>query len=108
MNSPSSKKRISLREKWIALAIIFTALASPASMAQQIRTGIEMVRTGRGLETFRTFWLIEFNWIGFLTLIAGVIAALLIGLGFRLVEHLETRKLMKKYAPDGSNRKQSE
>jgi hypothetical protein len=108
MKSPSSKKRISLREKWIAFALIFIALASAASMAQQIRTGIEMVRTGRGLETFRTFWLIEFNWIGFLTLIAGAIAALLIGLGLRLFEHLERRKLMKKYPPDRSNRKQSE
>jgi hypothetical protein len=108
MKNPSPKKRPSTREKWIASAVVFIALVSAVTFAGQIGTAIEMVRAGRGLETYRTFWLIEFNWIGFLTLIAGVVVALLIGLGLQLSEHLETRKLMKKYPADKSDRKPSE
>lgn len=108
MKKTSSKKRLSSREKWIAFVLILMALVSAANMAQQIGTAIEMVRAGRGLETYRTFWLIEFNWIGFLALVAGVIVALLVGLGLRLSEHLEMRKLMKKYAPDRLDQESSE
>ena len=34
-----------------------------------------MVRSGRGLESYRTFWLVEDNWIGFLIFIACVVIA---------------------------------
>jgi hypothetical protein len=108
MKNPSPKKRPGAREKWVAFAFALIVLVSGVTFAGKIGTAIEMVRTARGLETYRTFWLIEFNWIGFLTLIAGVVVALLIGLGLQLSEHLETRKLMKKYPADKSDRKPSE
>jgi uncharacterized membrane protein len=105
MKHPSAKKRPSLRQQWVAFAVILIALLSATTFAGQIGTAIQMVQAGRGSETFRTFWLIEFNWIGFLTLIAGVVVAILIGLVLQLSGHLETRKLMKKYPADGSERK---
>lgn len=66
-------------------------------LVSMVVTAIEMVASGRGLESYRTVWLIEFNWIGFLILIATFILALLIALGFQFHEYLLWRSLENKY-----------
>ena len=60
---------------------------------------VHMVSTGRGLETYRTFWLVEFNWVGFLVLCGAIAVALGVALLLRLRDHLQWRALEKKYGP---------
>ena len=59
---------------------------------------IEKIRAGRGLDTYRTHWLVEFNWIGFLVFIFATILALLIGLFFRYREFREIKNLQERYS----------
>ena len=61
---------------------------------------IEKVRTGRGLDTYRTHWMVEFNWVGFLIFLAAIAVALAIGLLFRFKEWREIRKLQAKYSEE--------
>lgn len=68
-----------------------------------ISKAINMVRAGRGLETYRTFWLVEFNWLGFLILLGALVVALVIGLVFRYREYLLWRSLEKKYTSKKKN-----
>ncbi len=60
-------------------------------------TAVRMVRSGRGLDPYHTFWIVEFNWIGFLILFGLIPVALLVALLFRLQERREWRSLEKKY-----------
>lgn len=68
-----------------------------------ISKAVDMVRAGRGLETYRTFWLVEFNWLGFLILLAALAVALVIGLVLRFREYLLWRSLEKKYGSKKEN-----
>lgn len=68
-----------------------------------ITKAVDMVRSGRGLETYRTFWLVEFNWFGFLILLAAIAVALVIALVLRYREHLLWRSLEKKYGSRKNN-----
>lgn len=68
-----------------------------------ISKAIDMVRAGRGLETYRTFWLVEFNWLSFLILLAATALAIVIALAFRFREHLLWRSLEKKYGSRKDN-----
>jgi hypothetical protein len=56
-----------------------------------------MVASGRGLETYRTFWLVEFNWLEFLVFCAVVIVALVVAAFLRLREHIQWRAFERKY-----------
>jgi hypothetical protein len=83
--------------KWMVTAFILSGVASVFGLASIVYTAIQMGRAGRGLETYRTFWLVEFNWIGVLILLALIPLALLVGLFFRLREQREWRSLARKY-----------
>ena len=80
----------------MASAILLVAMAERA---------LTMVMAGRGLETYRTFWLVEFNWVGLLVFLASVIVALLVGLVVRWLqlrrERQQWRQLEQNHgAPD--------
>lgn len=81
----------------IAIGIVVMGLASLSGLGYMLYTAIERVAAGRGLETYRTFWLVEFNWISFLVLCGATLLALIIGLAMRLHEHLQWRALERKY-----------
>jgi len=85
--------------RFLAIGFLVAGLASFAGLGHMIFTAIEMVRSGRGLETYRTFWLVEFNWVGFLVLLGAIAVALVLALIFRLREYLLWRSLENKYAP---------
>jgi hypothetical protein len=76
---------------------VWRGVASLSGLAYMLTTAIDMVRNGQGLETYRTFWLVEFNWLGFLIFLAAVVIALLVGLAFQIRDNLQWRALEKKY-----------
>lgn len=59
---------------------------------------IEEVQAGRGLDTYRTHWLVQFSWIGFLVFVAAVILALTVGWFFRYKEFREIKDLQDRYS----------
>lgn len=77
---------------WVA------SIAAVGGIVAMILIAIEKVGAGRGLETYRTHWLVEFNWIGFLVFVAAAVVALGIGLLMRLKERREIHQLQAKYS----------
>jgi len=87
----------------MVVGFILSGVASIFGLGYMLYTAVQMVRSGRGLETYHTFWLVEFNWIGFLILFGLIPTALLVGLCFRLYEYYEWRSLEKKYGGGDRN-----
>lgn len=77
--------------------ILVAGVASLISIGVMISIAVERVQAGRGVETYRTHWLVEFNWIGFLVFVAITAVTLFVGLLFRLKEWREIRELQTKY-----------
>jgi hypothetical protein len=46
------------------VGLFITAIASVLGLLRVLTIAIGKVRSGQGLETYRTFWLIDFNFIG--------------------------------------------
>jgi hypothetical protein len=67
-----------------------------------IASGLEKVNAGRGPDTYRTIWLVEFNWVVALILLMVSVLALLGGLWFRHLDRLETRPLQAGNGPRAS------
>jgi hypothetical protein len=91
---------------WLCVCFLIAALAGFAGVASIVGQAISKVLSGRGLETYRTVWLVEFNYIGVLVMLIGVVIALLIAAAFWLRDWLQWRNLEKKYGGDkrGSKR----
>jgi hypothetical protein len=81
----------------MAVGFAVAGLASFSGLAYMLSTAIEMVRSGHGLETYRTFWLVEFNWLGFLVFCGAIVVALIVALALRIREHMQWRSLERKY-----------
>lgn len=79
------------------VGILIAGIGSVVTFGAMILEALEKVRAGHGLDTYRTFWLFEFNWIGFLTFCVAMAVALVVGLGFRFRECLEIRALVRRY-----------
>jgi hypothetical protein len=58
----------SKRERsWLIRAgSVLSFVAALSGLAWMVTTAVKKVRGGEELETYRTAWLVEFNWIGFL------------------------------------------
>ena len=63
-----------LRTFWLCVGFVIVALAGFAGMTAFVGQAISKVASGRGLETFRTVLLVEFNYIGVLVMLIGVVS----------------------------------
>ena len=63
----------------------------------------KMVLDGRGAETYRTFWLVEFNWVGVLITVAAAFVALMVALVFSWREEWRWRELERRYGTRDSD-----
>jgi hypothetical protein len=82
---------------WIA------ALGFSGGLCAMIYIAIEKIRAGQGLDTYRTNWLVEFNWIGFLVFVVAAVLALAVGLFFRCQEFREIKNLQERYSGEQSS-----
>lgn len=79
------------------IGLVVAGIAALLGLRYMLTTAIEMVCSGRGLETYRTFWLVESNCLSFLTLVAVTVMAPLIAGMMRFREFLLWRSLEKRY-----------
>ena len=77
-------------------------IASVGGLVAMILIAIDKVNGGNGLDTYRTQWMVEDNWISFLVFFVVttvvVIAAAVIGWFQRRREQLEIQQLNAKYS----------
>jgi len=82
--------------------LLLVGLASAAVLAYMVCIAILMVRSGHGIETYRTFWLVEEDWTSFLVFIAITVVAIGVGLVYRWREARKWRELERRYGtPEG-------
>jgi hypothetical protein len=72
--------------------IVIVGLISMVNLVAMVLFAISKVHVGQGHETYRTFWLVEDDYIGFLIFFACVLAALGVGLTLRLVQQRRERR----------------
>jgi cellobiose-specific phosphotransferase system component IIC len=79
------------------VGLLVASIAAVVGLASMIIMAIVMVRSGRGLEGYRTAWLVEYNWVGFLAFIVALVIALFAGLAFRWRVRQRWSELERKY-----------
>lgn len=99
----TSVNKPKLFPRWLFVGLCASGVTSGLAIAAMIFKAVEMVRIGRGLEAYRTFWLVEYNWIGFLVLVGGVLVALLLGAVWRWNDRRQWRELEEKYEKRASD-----
>ncbi len=99
MPAPADRRKFA----WAIAAVVAFGVAGIIGMAHMIWVALEKVASGQGLETYRTVWLVEFNYVGFLVMVGAVIVGLLLAGGHWLHEWLQVRSLEKKYGSSKSN-----
>jgi hypothetical protein len=75
----------------LSVGLWLIGLASLLVLSGMVIRALEMVKAGRGLETFRTAWLVEDNSIGFLVFVAAALLALVVGLALSLSRFIKRR-----------------
>jgi len=91
------------KRRWFWIGFAVAGLGGIAGLSRLISVAIDKVMSGHGLDTYRTVWLVEFNYVGVLVLFAAVLLALLVGGGMWLHDWWQWRSLEKKYGQrDGS------
>jgi hypothetical protein len=89
--------------RWLCGGIFVTGLASVAGLSHLVSVAIAKVASGHGLDTYRTVWLVEFNYVGLLVLFCAIVLALLVAGGMWLYEWWQWRSLAQKYAERKGN-----
>ena len=81
----------------LSVGFLVVGISSLLSLLALTVRAIEKVKTGKGLDTFRTMWLVEGNYIGFLIFLAALALVCLFAAFMKFREHREWRELEKRY-----------
>jgi hypothetical protein len=84
--------------RWMILGFVIMGIASFGGLAAMITIAIDKIGSGKGLDTYHTTWLVEFNYVGMLVLFGAIVVALLIGGYFRFREYREWCEFERKYS----------
>lgn len=94
----------------ILIGMLLAGLASFAGLYQLISIATEKLLSGNGLDTYRTVWLVENNYVGFLVFVVSAIVGLVIAGAFHIFYKRQEKKaweeldsLAKKYTHSKSN-----
>ena len=83
--------------RWMIFGFVVMGIVSFGGLAAMIATGINKVRSGKGLDTYRTAWLAEFNYIGMLILFGAIALAFVIAGLLRFLDYKKSRDFERKY-----------
>jgi len=89
--------------RWVPIGFVIAGIASIFGFAAMVFTAVTRVQSGRGMETYHTFWLVEDSWIGFLTFVACAGVALIFGAVLQFRDHLRWRKFEKRFKDQSGN-----
>lgn len=85
------------------IGFFIMGIASIGGLVTMIAIGIEKVKSGHGLDTYRTFWLVEFNYIGMLVMF-GVLAVALVFAGYlRFIAYKRSRDFERRNGIEEDN-----
>lgn len=84
------------RPRLVTIGFVIQSIASVFGLTAMMFLAATAVRSGRGMETYRTVWLVSENWIGFLVFAGCALGALALGAAFRLRDYLAWRRLEKR------------
>ncbi|HEU4372895.1 MAG TPA: hypothetical protein VFS02_05360 [Telluria sp.] len=87
----------------VSIGFVIAGIASIFGFAAMVFIAVTRVQSGRGMETYHTFWLVEDSWIGFLTFVACAVVALIFGAAFRFRDYLRWRKFEKRFKDESGN-----
>jgi multisubunit Na+/H+ antiporter MnhB subunit len=94
--SPAPVSRLMMVGAWVG------GIASAGGLVALVLIAIDKVSAGHGLDTFRTKWMVEDNWIGFLVFVVVtnvvVLAAAIVGWFQRRSEQREVQQLHAKHS----------
>lgn len=85
------------KNRWNIVGWIVLCAVGLVGFAGLMLRAARMVLDGRGAETYRTFWLVEFNWIGVLVTAAAAFLALVVALVIRWREDWKWREIERRY-----------
>ena len=74
MTEPT-KPRVS---KWMLIGFFIMGIASFAGLGALITGAVQKVISGHALDTYRTVWLVEFNYIGVLVMFGAIVAVFVV------------------------------
>jgi hypothetical protein len=98
MTNPStSGKTGKQRNRFVLIGVLIAGVGSFAALYRLIADAIDKVLAGQGLQTYRTVWLVELNYIGMLVLFSAILVALIGALFFWWREERHWLELEKKY-----------
>jgi hypothetical protein len=69
--------------KWLRVGYGAFFVASVCGLLAIVTKAVQMIQDGRGLETYRTTWLVEFSWIGILASLGSAVVAVLLTTAYR-------------------------
>ena len=87
----------------ISINFVIAGIASILGFAAMVFIAVTRVQSGRGMETYHTFWLVDDTWIGFLTFVAFAVVALVFVAGLRFRDHLRWRTFEKRLKDRSGN-----
>lgn len=76
----SEHPRRVLHQRLLKIGLIVMGITSAGALFAMLIIAIKKVETGHGMDSYRSMWMAEDNWIGFLTFI-GVAAISLVVIG---------------------------
>ena len=97
MEEPAEPSQTRSRGKLVFYGVATCGLGGILWLIHMTYTAIHMIIAGKGLETYRTFWLVQFNWYGFLAFVLVCAVAIAICLWLRWHEKMQWKSLQKKY-----------
>jgi hypothetical protein len=86
--------------RFLLLGFALAGLGSVAVLYQLVSVAVEKLRAGKGFETYRTVWLVEFSYVGVLILFAAVLLAAAVSAYFWWREEQLWRDFARKYRGD--------